>query len=34
MTAYFTAAHDHFEFAPPKVLQAVTAARKEPAAAK
>jgi elongation factor G len=31
---YFTAEHDHFEFAPPKVVQSVTAERKEAAAAK
>ena len=31
---YFTTAHDHFEFAPPKVVQSVAAARKEAAAAK
>lgn len=31
---YFTAVHDHFEFAPPKVVQAVAAQRKEAAAAK
>jgi len=31
---YFMAEHDHFEFAPPKVTQAVTAERKEAAAAR
>ncbi|HET9343224.1 MAG TPA: elongation factor G [Candidatus Eremiobacteraceae bacterium] len=31
---YYTAYHDHFEFAPPKVVQTVAAARKELAAAK
>jgi len=31
---YYTAFHDHFEFAPPKVVQTVAAARKELAAAK
>ncbi|MBV8164315.1 MAG: elongation factor G [Candidatus Eremiobacteraeota bacterium] len=31
---YFTAEHDHFEFAPPKVVQTVTAERKELAAAR
>jgi len=31
---YFTAAHDHFEYAPPKVVASVTAAAKELAAAK
>jgi elongation factor G len=31
---YYTAVHDHFEFAPPKVVQTVAAARKELAAAK
>jgi len=31
---YFVAEHDHFEFAPPKVTQAVTADRKEAAAAR
>jgi elongation factor G len=31
---YFTAEHDHFEFAPPKVVQTVTAERKEMAAAR
>jgi len=31
---YFTAEHDHFEFAPPKVVQSVTSAAKEPAAAR
>ena len=31
---YFVAEHDHFEFAPPKVTQAVTAERKEAAAAR
>jgi elongation factor G len=31
---YYTAAHDHFEYAPPKVVQTVTAQRKELAAAK
>jgi len=30
----YTAVHDHFEFAPPKVVQTVSAARKELAAAK
>jgi elongation factor G len=30
---YFVAEHDHFEFAPPKVVQTVTAERKELAAA-
>jgi len=30
---YYTAEHDHFEFAPPKVVQIVTAERKEMAAA-
>lgn len=30
---YFVADHDHFEFAPPKVVQTVTAERKEMAAA-
>jgi elongation factor G len=30
----YTAVHDHFEFAPPKVVQTVAAARKELAAAK
>jgi elongation factor G len=31
---YFVAEHDHFEFAPPKVTQSVTAERKEAAAAR
>jgi len=31
---YFTAEHDHFEYAPPKVVQTVTAERKELAVAK
>ena len=31
---YFAAEHDHFEFAPPKVVQTVTAERKELAAAR
>jgi len=31
---YFTAEHDHFEFAPPKVVQTVTAEKREPVAAK
>ncbi len=31
---YFASEHDHFEFAPPKVVQTVTAERKELAAAK
>jgi elongation factor G len=31
---YYAAEHDHFEFAPPKVTQAVTAERKEAAAAR
>ncbi len=31
---YFVAEHDHFEFAPPKVVQTVTAERKEVAAAR
>jgi translation elongation factor EF-G len=31
---YFTAEHDHFEFAPPKVVQMVTAERKEFTAAR
>lgn len=31
---YYTATHDHFEFAPPKVVSTVTAQRKELAAAK
>ena len=31
---YFIAEHDHFEYAPPKVTQAVTAERKEAAAAR
>ena len=31
---YYVAEHDHFEFAPPKVTQAVTAERKEAAAAR
>ncbi|MBC5806660.1 MAG: elongation factor G [Candidatus Eremiobacter antarcticus] len=31
---YFTAEHDHFEYAPPKVVQTVTAERKEMAVAK
>jgi len=31
---YFVAEHDHFEFAPPKVTQTVTAERKEAAAAR
>jgi elongation factor G len=31
---YFVAEHDHFEFAPPKVVQQVTAERKETAAAR
>ncbi len=31
---YFTAEHDHFEFAPPKVVAVVTAERKEVAAAR
>ncbi len=30
---YFVAEHDHFEFAPPKVVQTVTESRREPAAA-
>jgi elongation factor G len=31
---YYVAEHDHFEFAPPKVTQTVTAERKEAAAAR
>jgi elongation factor G len=31
---YFVAEHDHFEFAPPKVVHQVTAERKETAAAR
>jgi elongation factor G len=31
---YYSAVHDHFEYAPPKVVQTVTAQRKELAAAK
>jgi elongation factor G len=31
---YFTSEHDHFEFAPPKVVQTVTAERRELAAAR
>ena len=30
----YTAVHDHFEFAPPKVVQTVTAEKREPVAAK
>jgi elongation factor G len=31
---YFVAEHDHFEFAPPKVVQTVTESRREPVAAR